>query len=71
MPKTLLKKKAKVKRPPTTDMKGLQCVMGSVFLLIMRLLLTEGLASTMLLLASLFLAAGFIRWRKRTPLWGA
>ena len=71
MPKTLLKKKAKVKRPPTPDMKGLQCVMGSVFLLIMRLLLTEGLASSMLLLASLFLAAGFIRWRKRTPLWGA
>ena len=71
MPKTLLKKKAKVKRPPTADMKGLQWVMGSVFLLIMRLLLTEGLASTMFLLASLFLAAGFIRWRKRTPLWGA
>lgn len=41
-------------------------IMGSVFFLTMRLLLTEGLATFMLLLASIFLLIGLIRWKGRS-----
>lgn len=55
----------KEKKPPTKEMKGLQLVMGGVFLLIVRLLVTNGLDSLSLLAAGILFAAGFIRWRKQ------
>lgn len=53
------------KKPPTKEMKGLQLIMGGVFLLIVRLLVTNGLESLSLFMAGILFAAGFIRWKKQ------
>lgn len=57
-------KPKKEKKPPTTEMKGLHLYMGGVFMLIVRLMVTNGLESLSLMAAGLLFAAGFIRWRK-------
>ncbi len=54
----------KEKKPPTREMKGLQMAMGGVFLLIVRLMVTNGLDSLSLLAAGILFAAGFVRWGK-------
>lgn len=54
----------KSKNPPTKELKGLQLAMGGVFLLIVRLMVTNGLDSLSLLAAGILFAAGFARWRK-------
>lgn len=56
--------KQKPKKPPTAEMKGLQLFMGGVFMLVVRLMVTNGLDSLSLMAAGLLFAAGFVRWRK-------
>ena len=68
----MLNKKDKIKKPVTIEMKGLQLIMGAIFLFASRLMVTGGLATLMLFAGAIMYGCGLWRWRKKDPAcrWG-
>ena len=63
----MLKKPKKTRKPATSEMKGLQLIMGAIFLFAARLMVAGGLATLMLFAASIMYGCGMWRWRKKDP----
>ena len=60
----MLKRQKKSTRPAGPEMKGLQLIMGGIFLCAARLMVTGGLATLMLFIASVMFGCGMWRWRR-------
>ncbi len=60
----MLKRQKKITRPAGSEMKGLQLIMGGIFLCAARLMVAGGLATLMLFIASVMFGCGMWRWRR-------
>ncbi len=60
----MLKRQKKITRPAGSERKGLQLVMGGIFLCAARLMVAGGLATLMLFIAAVMFGCGMWRWRR-------